>query len=44
MGSAGVGGEEGGVGVEEGAEEDLGVGEGTAGGGVGGYGADSPGG
>ncbi len=34
----GCGGEEGGVGVEEFAEEDFGVGEGTAGGGVGGDG------
>ena len=32
--------EEGGLGAEEFAEEDLGVGEGAAGGGVGGYGAD----
>ena len=39
MGSAGCW-EEGGVGAEEFAEEDLGVGEGAAGGGVGGYGLD----
>ncbi len=42
----GCGGEEGGVGVEEFAEEDFGVGEGTAGGGVGGdgsYGAEGVG-